>query len=145
CQVDIDTGLKIEQRQFARLATSPATKNMIRTLFYAMGEANRLADRPKDVPQRKFERIAILGAGMMGAGLAYVSAQAGLDVVLLDVSLEAAEKGKAYGAKLLDAQVAKGRVDAAKRDAVLARVQPTTDYARLAGCQLVIEAVFEDR
>ncbi len=145
CQVDIDTGLKIEQRQFARLATSQATKNMIRTLFYAMGEANRLADRPKDVPVRRYERIAVLGAGMMGAGLAYVSAQAGLDVVLLDVSLEAAEKGKAYGARLMDAQVAKGRLDAVKRDAVLARVHATTDYARLAGCQLVIEAVFEDR
>jgi len=145
CQVDIDTGLKIEQRQFARLATSTATKNMIRTLFYAMGEANRLADRPKDVPVRRYERIAVLGAGMMGAGLAYVSAQAGLDVVLLDVSLEAAEKGKAYGAKLMDAQVAKGRLDPAKRDATLARVHTTTDYAQLAGCQLVIEAVFEDR
>lgn len=145
CQVDIDTGLKIEQRQFARLATSVATKNMIRTLFYAMGEANRLADRPKAVPVRRYERIAVLGAGMMGAGLAYVCAQAGLEVVLLDVSLEAAEKGKAYGAKLMDAQVAKGRLDPAKRDATLARVHTTTDYAQLAGCQLVIEAVFEDR
>jgi 3-hydroxyacyl-CoA dehydrogenase/enoyl-CoA hydratase/3-hydroxybutyryl-CoA epimerase len=145
CQVDIDTGLRIEQRQFARLATSSATKNMIRTLFYAMGEANRLADRPKDVPQRKFTRIGVLGAGMMGAGLAYVSAQAGLDVVLIDTSLEAAEKGKAYGARLMDALVAKGRLAADKRDATLARVQCSTDMAQLAGCQLVIEAVFEDR
>lgn len=145
CQVDIDTGLRIEQRQFARLATSQATKNMIRTLFYAMGEANRLADRPKDVPRRAFTRVAVLGAGMMGAGLAYVSAQAGLDVVLLDTSQEAAEKGKAYGAKLMDAQVAKGRLAPEKREATLARVHCTTDYAQLAGCQLVIEAVFEDR
>ena len=145
CQVDIDTGLRIEQRQFARLATSPATKNMIRTLFYAMGEANRLADRPRDVPRRAFSRIAVLGAGMMGAGLAYVGAQAGLDVVLLDTSLEAAEKGKAYGAKIMDAQVAKGRLAPEKREATLARVHCTTDYAQLAGCQLVIEAVFEDR
>jgi 3-hydroxyacyl-CoA dehydrogenase/enoyl-CoA hydratase/3-hydroxybutyryl-CoA epimerase len=145
CQVDLDTGLKIEQRQFARLATSAATKNMIRTLFYAMGEANRLADRPKDVPVRKYSRIGVLGAGMMGAGLAYVSAQAGLDVVLLDVSLEAAEKGKAYGARLLDAQVAKGRLDATRRDAVLARIQATTEYAELGACEIVIEAVFEDR
>ena len=145
CQVDLDTGLKIEQRQFARLATSAATKNMIRTLFYAMGEANRLADRPRDVAPRRYDRVGILGAGMMGAGLAYVCAQAGLDVVLLDVSVEAAEKGKSYGAKLLDAQVAKGRLDPARREAVLARVHPTTDYALLAGCQLVIEAVFEDR
>jgi 3-hydroxyacyl-CoA dehydrogenase/enoyl-CoA hydratase/3-hydroxybutyryl-CoA epimerase len=145
CQVDIDSGLRIEQRQFARLATSPATKNMIRTLFYAMGEANRLADRPRDVPRRGFTRIAVLGAGMMGAGLAYVGAQAGLDVVLLDTSLEAAEKGKAYGAKIMDAQVAKGRLAPEKREATLARVHCTTDYAQLAGCQLVIEAVFEDR
>ncbi|MGB6100202.1 MAG: FAD-dependent oxidoreductase [Comamonas sp.] len=145
CQVDIDTGLKVEQRQFARLATSMATKNMIRTLFYAMGEANRLADRPKEVPVRRYKRIAVLGAGMMGAGLAYVAAQAGLDVVLLDVDQDAAEKGKAHGAKLMDAQVAKGRLDPVKREARLARVHPTTDYAQLAGCQLVIEAVFEDR
>lgn len=145
CQVDIDTGLKIEQRQFARLAISAATRNMIRILFYAMGEANRLADRPRDVPVREYQRIAVLGAGMMGAGLAYVGAQAGLDVVLLDMSLEAAEKGKAYGAKIMDAQVAKGRLDPGKRDATLARVHTTTDYAQLAGCQLVIEAVFEDR
>ena len=145
CQVDIDTGLRIEQRQFARLATSQATKNMIRTLFYAMGEANRLADRPKHVPVRPYTRMAVLGAGMMGAGLAYVGAQAGLDVVLLDTSQEAAEKGKAYGAKIMDAQVAKGRLKADKRDATLARVHCTTDYAQLAGCQIVIEAVFEDR
>lgn len=145
CQADLDTGLKIEQRQFARLATSVATKNMIRTLFHATGEANRLADRPRDVPVRQYQRMAVLGAGMMGAGLAHVGAQAGLDVVLLDVSLEAAEKGKAYGAKLLDAQVARGRLDPARRDAVLARVHPTTDYAALAGCDIVIEAVFEDR
>lgn len=145
CQVDIDTGLRIEQRQFARLATSPETKNMIRTLFYAMGDANRLAGRPKDVPARKFTKVAVLGAGMMGAGLAHVCSMAGLDTVLLDVSLEAAEKGKAYGAKILDGQVAKGRLDAAQRDQTLARVKTTTDMAELAGCGIVIEAVFEDR
>ncbi len=145
CQVDIDTGLRIEQRQFARLATSPETKNMIRTLFYAMGDANRLADRPKDVPPRQFTKVAVLGAGMMGAGLAHVCSVAGLDTVLLDVSLEAAEKGKAYGAKILDGQVAKGRLDAARRDQTLARVKTTTDMAELAGCGIVIEAVFEDR
>ncbi|WP_382157997.1 3-hydroxyacyl-CoA dehydrogenase NAD-binding domain-containing protein [Hydrogenophaga sp. ANAO-22] len=145
CQVDIDTGLRIEQRQFARLATSPETKNMIRTLFYAMGDANRLAGRPKDVPPRKFGKVAVLGAGMMGAGLAHVCSVAGLETVLLDVSLEAAEKGKAYGAKFLDGQVAKGRLDATQRDQTLARVKTTTDMAELAGCGIVIEAVFEDR
>jgi 3-hydroxyacyl-CoA dehydrogenase/enoyl-CoA hydratase/3-hydroxybutyryl-CoA epimerase len=145
CQVDIDTGLRIEQRQFARLATSPETKNMIRTLFYAMGDANRLAGRPQGVPLRKFTKVAVLGAGMMGAGLAHVCSLAGLDTVLLDVSQEAAEKGKAYGAKLLDGQVAKGRLDAAQRDQTLARVKTTTDMAELGGCSIVIEAVFEDR
>lgn len=145
CQVDIDTGLRIEQRQFARLATSPETKNMIRTLFYAMGDANRLAGRPQGVPPRKFGKVAVLGAGMMGAGLAHVCSLAGLETVLLDVSLEAAEKGKAYGAKILDGQVAKGRLDAVQRDQTLARVKTTTDMAELAGCGIVIEAVFEDR
>jgi 3-hydroxyacyl-CoA dehydrogenase/enoyl-CoA hydratase/3-hydroxybutyryl-CoA epimerase len=145
CQVDIDTGLRIEQRQFARLATSPETKNMIRTLFYAMGDANRLAGRPQGVAPRKFNKVAVLGAGMMGAGLAHVCSMAGLDTVLLDVSLEAAEKGKAYGAKNLDGLVAKGRMDAAQRDQALARVKTTSDMAELAGCGIVIEAVFEDR
>lgn len=145
CQVDIDTGLRIEQRQFARLATSPETKNMIRTLFYAMGDANRLAGRPQGVAPRKFNKVAVLGAGMMGAGLAHVCSMAGLDTVLLDVSQEAAEKGKAYGAKILDGLVAKGRMDAAQRDQALARVKTTSDMAELAGCGIVIEAVFEDR
>jgi len=145
CQVDIDAGLKIEQRQFAKLATSAATKNMIRTLFYSMGEANRLADRPKDVPRRDYTRVGVLGAGMMGAGVAYVSALAGLQVVLLDTSAEAAAKGKEYGAKLLCAQVAKGKLSAEKRDAILALIEPTVDYAALKGCQIVVEAVFEDR
>ncbi len=145
CQVDMDNALKIEQRQFARLALSAPTKNMIRTLFYSMGEANRLADRPAGVPKREFTRVAVLGAGMMGAGLAHVSAMAGLQVVLLDTSLETAEKGKGYSAKILDAQVAKGRMDAARRDRTLALITPTTDYAALAGCEIVIEAVFEDR
>jgi 3-hydroxyacyl-CoA dehydrogenase/enoyl-CoA hydratase/3-hydroxybutyryl-CoA epimerase len=145
CQVDIDTGLKIEQRQFARLAISAETKNMIRTLFYSMGEANRLADRPANVPQRKFSKIGVLGAGMMGAGLAHVSAQAGLEVMLIDVSQEAADRGKAYSRRILDGLVAKGRMDAARRDAALALIKPGTDMVALAGCQIVIEAVFEDR
>lgn len=145
CQVDIDTGLRIEQRQFARLATSPETKNMIRTLFYAMGDANRLAGRPKGVPPRRFDKVAVLGAGMMGAGLAHVCSVAGLETVLLDVSVEAAEKGKSYGAKILDGMVTKGRMDAAQRDQALARVKTTCDMTELAGCGIVIEAVFEDR
>ena len=145
CQVDIATGLKIEQRQFARLAVSAAAKNMIRTLFYSMGDANRLAARPRNVPTRNITKIGVLGAGMMGGGLAHVCAQAGLQVVLLDVSPEAARTGKNYGAKLLDNQIGKGRLSAEQRDASLARIHPTVDFADLAGCELVIEAVFEDR
>ena len=145
CQVDIDTGLKIEQRHFATLATSATTKNMIRSLFYAMGEANRLADRPRGVPKREFKTAGIVGAGMMGAALAYVCAQAGLEVVLLDTDQAAADRGKAYGAKVMDGLVAKGRLAPAQRDATLARVQPSTDVAALAPCEIVIEAVFEDR
>ncbi|PZA11763.1 3-hydroxyacyl-CoA dehydrogenase [Rhodopseudomonas palustris] len=145
CQVDLDTGLRIEQRQFARLATSQSTKNMIRLLFNDMNEANRLAGRSKAVPKRSFEKIGILGAGMMGAGLAHVASMAGLDVVLLDVSRDAAEKGKAYGANILEGQVARGRLAGSVRDAALERVTPTTNYADLADCDLVIEAVFEDR
>lgn len=145
CQVDIDTGLKIEQRQFARLSTSQSTKNMIRILFYDMNDANRLAGRPKEVPKRSFKKVAILGAGMMGAGLAHVASMAGLEVVLLDVSKDAAERGKAYGATILEGQVARGRIGESVRDAALGRVVPTTNYADLADCNLVIEAVFEDR
>lgn len=145
CQVDIDTGLKIEQRQFARLATSSSTKNMIRILFHDMNDANRLAGRPEGVPKRTFRKIAVLGAGMMGAGLAHVASRAGLEVVLLDVSKDAAQKGKAYGAKILDGQVAKGQISESVREAALGRVLPTTSFAELSGCDLVIEAVFEDR
>lgn len=145
CQVDIDTGLKIEQRQFARLATSQSTKNMIRVLFYDMNDANRLAGRPKGVPKRAFKRIAVLGAGMMGAGLAHVASSAGLEVMLLDVSKDAAEKGKAYGAKILQGQVSRGRISESEQEATLGRVIPTTNYADLSDCDLVIEAVFEDR
>jgi 3-hydroxyacyl-CoA dehydrogenase / enoyl-CoA hydratase / 3-hydroxybutyryl-CoA epimerase len=145
CQVDIDTGLKIEQRQFARLAISGETKNMIRTLFYSMGEANRLADRPKDVPKREYKRIGVLGAGMMGAGLAHVAALAGLEVTLIDVSLESAKKAKDGIQKQLDAQVEKGRTTPSKRDQVLALIQPSDDYATLSNIDMVIEAVFESR
>jgi 3-hydroxyacyl-CoA dehydrogenase/enoyl-CoA hydratase/3-hydroxybutyryl-CoA epimerase len=145
CQVDIDAGLKIEQRQFARLATSPETKNMIRSLFYSMNEANGLANRPHEVPPRKFSKVGILGAGMMGAGLAYVCAQAGLDVVLLDTTQEAVERGKAYGAKIMQGLVAKGRLDQQACDATLARIVTALDYSALSGCEIVIEAVFENR
>lgn len=145
CLVDIDTGLKIEARHFVRLCTTPEAKNMIRTLFFSMGEANKLAHRPKDVPVQKYGRVGILGAGMMGAGIAHVTAQAGIDVVLLDTTREQAEKGKTYSQGLLDRRVQQKRMSQAERDEVLARIRPTTDFADLRGCELVIEAVFESR
>jgi 3-hydroxyacyl-CoA dehydrogenase/enoyl-CoA hydratase/3-hydroxybutyryl-CoA epimerase len=145
CHVDIDTGLKIENRQFARLAVSPQAQNMIRTLFYAIGDANKLIGRPQAVPVRAYSKIGILGAGMMGAGIAHVSAEAGLDVILIDQSQAAAERGKSYSAKLLDKQVQQGRLTADKRDGILARITPTTSYDQLNDADIVIEAVFEDR
>jgi len=145
CHVDIDTGLKIENRQFARLAVSPQAENMIRTLFYAIGDANKLIGRPGAVPVQAYRKVGVLGAGMMGAGIAHVSAEAGLDVILIDQSLEAAEKGKSYSAKLLEKQVQQGRLPADKRDAILATITPTTGYDKLKDADIVIEAVFEDR
>ncbi|MCP5296203.1 MAG: enoyl-CoA hydratase/isomerase family protein [Zoogloeaceae bacterium] len=144
-QTDIDTGLKNETRYFVSLVRSPEAKNMIRSLFFFMQEANKLAGRPQDVPTQKYTRIGMLGAGMMGAGIAHAAATAGLDVVLLDATLEAAERGKAYSAKLLAKRVAKSQLAQDGADAVLARIHPTADYADLAGCELVVEAVFEDR
>jgi 3-hydroxyacyl-CoA dehydrogenase/enoyl-CoA hydratase/3-hydroxybutyryl-CoA epimerase len=143
--VDIDTGLKIESRYFVNCALSAAAANMIRTLFFSIGDANKLATRPKDVPEQIYRKIGVLGAGMMGAGIAYVSAAAGIEVVLLDTSLEAAEKGKGYSRGLLEKRVQQQRVDAAERDKVLARIQPTTRFEDLEGCDMVIEAVFESR
>lgn len=145
CHVDIDTGLKIENRQFARLAVSPQAQNMIRTLFYAIGDANKLIGRPAAVPVQVYRKIGVLGAGMMGAGIAHVSAEAGLDVILVDQYQEAAEKGKTYSAKLLDKQVQQGRLTMEKRDGILARITPTTSYDLLKDADIVIEAVFEDR
>lgn len=144
-QTDIDTGLAIETRYFVNLVRSPEAKNMIRSLFFFMQEANKLARRPKDVPTQKFAKIGMLGAGMMGAGIAHAAATAGLEVVLLDSTQENAEKGKAYSAKLLEKRVAKSQLSQDGAAAILARIRPTADYADLAGCELVVEAVFEDR
>jgi 3-hydroxyacyl-CoA dehydrogenase/enoyl-CoA hydratase/3-hydroxybutyryl-CoA epimerase len=118
---------------------------MIRTLFINMQKANRGAARPMDIPPAKLDTVGILGAGMMGAGIAYVSALAGLNVILIDQSQEAADKGKAYTAKLNAKGIERGKLTAEKSDAILARITSTTDYAGLAKADLVIEAVFETR
>jgi 3-hydroxyacyl-CoA dehydrogenase/enoyl-CoA hydratase/3-hydroxybutyryl-CoA epimerase len=117
---------------------------MIQAFFFDMQAVNSGARRPSGVPTRQVTRVAVLGAGMMGAGIAYSCARAGIDVVLKDVSQEAAERGKAYSAKLLDKALARGRTTPDKRDALLARITPTAEPADLAGCDAVIEAVFED-
>jgi 3-hydroxyacyl-CoA dehydrogenase/enoyl-CoA hydratase/3-hydroxybutyryl-CoA epimerase len=142
---DIDTGLQTEARYFVETVMSPEAKNMIRTLFFSMGEANKLAGRPAGVPQQKYSKIGVLGAGMMGAGVAYVAAKAGLQVVLIDTAQAAAEKGKAYSQALVAKQVERGQLAQDKAEALLARITATTDYALLQGAEMVIEAVFEDR
>ncbi len=144
-QVPIDTGLRIESKYFARLLTDPVARNLIRTLFVNKGLADKLARRPQGVPNSEVRKLGVLGAGMMGAGIAYVSARAGMQVVLLDSTAELAAKGKAYSRGLYDKDLHKGRATAEQAQAVLARIEPTTDYARLEGCDLVIEAVFEKR
>ncbi|MFE1318114.1 3-hydroxyacyl-CoA dehydrogenase NAD-binding domain-containing protein [Kitasatospora phosalacinea] len=143
-QVDVDTAFAIEARYFTELACGPTSKNMIRAFFFDMQTVNSGASRPSSVPARKAAKVAVLGAGMMGAGIAYSCARAGLDVLLKDVTVEAAERGKAYSAGLLDKQVARGRMTEQERAAFLARITPTADAADLAGCDTVIEAVFEN-
>lgn len=143
-QVDVDTAMVIEARYFAELACGQTSKNMIKALFFDMQAVNSGASRPSSVPARKARRVAVLGAGMMGAGIAYSCARAGLEVLLKDVTLEAAERGKAYSAALLDKAVARGRSTPEQRDALLARITPTAEAADLAGCDTVIEAVFEN-
>jgi 3-hydroxyacyl-CoA dehydrogenase/enoyl-CoA hydratase/3-hydroxybutyryl-CoA epimerase len=141
--VDFDTALKIEGRYFVNLAKGQTAKNMIQAFWFDLNSINAGGSRPAGYEKRLARRVAVLGAGMMGAGIAYVSARNGIEVVLKDVSLEAAEKGKAYSKKLLDKAVSRGKLTQEKADEVLARITPTADYADLAGCDLVVEAVFE--
>ena len=143
-QVDFDTALQIETRYFMDLATGQVAKNMIKAFFFDLQHINKGGSRPDGYPQRTFRKVGVLGAGMMGAGIAYSCARAGMDVVLKDVDLAAAEKGKAYSAKLLDKAVSRGRSTPDQRDELLARITSTADAADLKGCDLVIEAVFED-
>jgi 3-hydroxyacyl-CoA dehydrogenase/enoyl-CoA hydratase/3-hydroxybutyryl-CoA epimerase len=142
-QVDFATASRIESRYFVSLATGQIAKNMIQAFFFDLQAINAGASRPSGVPRSSARKVGVLGAGMMGAGIAYVCAKAGLEVVLKDVSLEAASKGKAYSEKLLAKQVQKGRTSAGQVEEFLSRITPTADPNDLAGCDLVIEAVFE--
>jgi len=144
-QLPIDQALRVESRWFAKILRSPEAAAMIRTLFVSMGELNKGARRPANVPAKPLKTVGVLGAGFMGAGIAYVSALAGLDVVLIDRDPETAETGKAHSRKLMTDQINRGRASTADRDAVLARIKPTADFVELKNCDLVVEAVFEDR
>ncbi|MBP3076281.1 MULTISPECIES: 3-hydroxyacyl-CoA dehydrogenase NAD-binding domain-containing protein [Streptomyces] len=143
-QVDFETAQVIEARYFTELVTGQIAKNMIQAFFFDLQAVNSGANRPKDVERATVRKVAVLGAGMMGAGIAYSCARAGIEVLLKDVTPEAAAKGKAYSEKLCDKAVSRGRTTREKADQVLARITPTAEVADLAGCDAVIEAVFED-
>ena len=144
-QVDFATAELIETRYFTELATGQVAKNMIGTFWFQLNEINAGRSRPSAPERRQVGKVGVLGAGMMGAGIAYVSAAAGVEVVLKDVSVEAAERGKAYSAGLLDKKLCRGHLTADEREAFLARIRTTNDEADFVGCDLVIEAVFENR
>ena len=142
--VPFDTALRIEQRYFTQILRSTEARMMIRSLFVSLQELNKGARRPEGVPETKFTKIGVLGAGFMGAGIAYVTAKASIPVVLLDRDIAAAEKGKAHSAGLMDGAMKKGRATAEQKEQLLSLITPTVDYKDLEGCDLVIEAVFED-
>ena len=144
-QVDIDTAMRIESRYFVELVCSQVAKNMIGTFWYQMNEIKAGAARPKNIERKKVNKLGVLGAGMMGAGIAYSSAMKGINVVLKDVSLEGAEKGKAYSENIVNKKVKQGRLSQDKADALLSAILATDNAQHLAGCDLVIEAVFENR
>ncbi len=143
-QVDVDTALAIETRYLVELLCGQVSTNMITAFFFEMQAIAGGTSRPKGVPERPASKVLVLGAGMMGAGIAYECARAGIDVVLKDLTVEAAAKGRAYSEKLCARAVARGRTTQEKADALLARITPTADLADAAGADLVIEAVFED-
>jgi 3-hydroxyacyl-CoA dehydrogenase/enoyl-CoA hydratase/3-hydroxybutyryl-CoA epimerase len=141
----IDLALRVESRWFAKILRSPEAAAMMRTLFVSMQDLNKGARRPAGVPTTTFKRVGIIGAGFMGAGIGYVTAQAGIDVVLIDRDQESADKGKAHAAQLMAGLINRGRATAADRDALMARITTAADYGALKDCDLVVEAVFEDR
>ncbi|MGD9810113.1 MAG: 3-hydroxyacyl-CoA dehydrogenase NAD-binding domain-containing protein, partial [Sphingobium sp.] len=143
-QLPMDRAIQVESKYFAKLLADPQPRNMVRTLFVNKQAAERGARRPKDMPPAPTKKLAMLGAGMMGAGIATVSAQAGMEVMLLDRDMESAERGKAHVEKELQKRVSRGKMTPDKMAEVLGRVTPVTDANDLAGCDFVIEAVFED-
>jgi len=142
-QVGIDDASLIESRYFVHLLTGPVAKNMIQAFFFDLQHINNGGSRPKDVPEREIKKVGVLGAGMMGAGIAYVSAKAGFQVVLKDVSADAAERGKGYSEKIEAKAVSRGKTTEEKSKALLDRIKPSADPADFAGVDFVVEAVFE--
>jgi 3-hydroxyacyl-CoA dehydrogenase/enoyl-CoA hydratase/3-hydroxybutyryl-CoA epimerase len=144
-QLPMDAALRVESRYFAHILQTKEAAAMIRSLFLSMQELNKGARRPPDVAPTKVKKLAIIGAGFMGASVGYVSARAGIEVVLIDRDQESADKGKAHAKSVIDDLIAKGRAKDSDRDAVLSKISATADYNALTDCDLVIEAVFEDR
>ncbi len=144
-QVSIDTGLRIEARYFTKLLMEPESRNMVRSLFLSMQELGKGARRPKNEAQSDVKTLGVLGAGVMGAGIAYVSAAAGIDVVLLDTTIEKAKAGRDHAAGIIDKLIEKGRSSPEKKAEILGRINATTDFAELKSIDLMVEAVFEDR
>lgn len=143
-QVPIDAALRIETRYFINTQQRPEAKGMIRSLFLSMQELSKGASRPAGPAKYELKKVAVLGAGLMGAGIAHVQAMAGIETVLLDVDQANAEKGKAYSKRILDKQVSRGKMTQEKADGILSLITPSTDYSLIKGADLVVEAVFED-
>ncbi len=144
-QVDFDSACRIESRYFTELVTGQISKNIINTFWFNLNAIKAGSNRPSTIDKSHFEKIAVIGAGMMGAGIAYTAATKGIQVVLNDTSMANAEKGKEYSRAILDKKVAKGRMSEDKAQEILSYIHPSDDVAALADCEFVIEAVFEDR
>src|SRR3984957_7449196 len=144
-QLPIDAALRVESRYFTKILRSKEAAAMIRSLFMSMQELNKGARWQQNVPPTKVKKLAVIGAGFMGASVGYVSARAGIDVVLIDRDQESADKGKGHAKSVIDDLIKKGRAKESDRDAILSRISATADYNVLKDCDLIIEAVFEDR
>ncbi len=141
----MDRAGRVETRQFIRVLQDPTARSMLRTLFFGLQACQKGARRPKDVPRHETKKVGVLGAGLMGQGIAHVSAKAGIDVVLVDRDLASAQRGKEMVAKALERRLKKGRTTPERVEAILRRIHPTESYDDLRGCDVVVEAVFEDR
>jgi 3-hydroxyacyl-CoA dehydrogenase/enoyl-CoA hydratase/3-hydroxybutyryl-CoA epimerase len=144
-QLPFDTALKVEQRYFTQILQTTEAFSMIRSLFISMQELSKGARRPAGQPKTEFKKVGVVGAGFMGASIAYVTAAAGIPVILIDQTQEAADKGKAHSEKLVAEQIGKGRMTKEDAEKLLSLITPTVDYAALSDASFVVEAVFEDR